>query len=233
MSFHSWHNTALIYLDLIHFSSFISFIWLKFYTLSYCRLNSLVHPNCTQNTLMPPGHVWISTIWRWMETNEMFLTIESISKGSWVTIWLHVAAGKSWSMKLREPHHLCWALRSLWAASSVAGTLRALSAPGQHPLQQRADHIPLKEVIASMPKPDTAEILAFFFQSTAYKIISEYPSWVGGGCCMVLFCWHTNQSQRAATQACTLYACTHLYSWEKRSPQYPFDIFHAQFQQSL
>lgn len=162
MSFHSWHNTALIYLDLIQFSSLISFILLKFYILNYCRSNSLVHPNCTQNTLMPPGHFWIYTICGRMEISEMLLIIESISKGSWATIWLHIAAGKSWSMKLREPHHLCWALRTLWVASSIAGTLRARSAPGQCPLQQRADRIPLKEAIACMPKPDTTDILAFF-----------------------------------------------------------------------
>jgi len=46
----------------------------------------------------------------WMDINETFLIIEGISKGSWATIWLHVAAGKSWSMKLREPPHLCGAL---------------------------------------------------------------------------------------------------------------------------
>lgn len=66
-------NTALISLDLIQLSSFISFIWPKSFTFSYCRLNSLVHPSCIQNTWMPPDHIWISTIWEWMEINKRLL----------------------------------------------------------------------------------------------------------------------------------------------------------------
>lgn len=93
----------------------------------------------------------------------MFFIIESNTKGSWVIIWLHIATGKCWGMKLREPHHLCWALRPFWAANSIARMLRALSAPGQHPLQQKACHVSLREVNASMLKPDTEELFAFFF----------------------------------------------------------------------